>query len=142
MRSAVQSRSTAPRRNKRKIACSFFIQKRTRLKRCSSFFAKGHVQVGYSLVNALITPSFHYQPFVIACLRHGSIGIYKRRCSSFFAKRHARLICSFVNALTTARCHYHLFTTMCLRHRCIYIALSRQYEMTVFDKSIVIFVFM
>ena len=31
--------------------------------RCCSFFAKGHVQVGYSLVNALTTPLFHYQPF-------------------------------------------------------------------------------
>ena len=30
---------------------------------CSSFFVKGHVQVGYSLVNALITPWFYYQPF-------------------------------------------------------------------------------
>ena len=31
--------------------------------RCSSFFAKGHIRVGYSVASALITPLAHYQPF-------------------------------------------------------------------------------
>ena len=45
-------------------ACfDFFIQKSQSLAPLFLLFAKGHVQVGYSLVNALITPLFHYQPF-------------------------------------------------------------------------------
>ena len=48
----------------------FLCKKISHLLHCSSFFAKGHVQVGYSFVNALITPLFHYQPFARECLRH------------------------------------------------------------------------
>ena len=57
------------------LALIFCAKIRVRSFRCSSFFVKGHVQVGYSLVNAFITPLFHYQPFTIACLRHCCIYI-------------------------------------------------------------------
>ena len=47
------------------FACSdfFCVKKISHMLHGSSFVAKGHVQVGYSFVNALITPLFHYQPF-------------------------------------------------------------------------------
>ena len=74
----------------RHVAANFAAIKKTICKmvffytlRCCSFFAKGHVQVGYSLVNALITPLFHYQPFAIACLRHGCIYIVLFFCKKF-----------------------------------------------------------
>ena len=41
----------------------FLFKKISHLLHCSSFFVKGHAQVGYSFVNALIKPLFRYQPF-------------------------------------------------------------------------------
>ena len=63
------NRSAFSRRNKRKVARSdFFIKIGTHINRCSSSFAKSHANVGYSVVNALITPLVCYQLFAIcAC---------------------------------------------------------------------------
>ena len=48
----------------------FFLQKiRAHSCRCSSFIAKGHICVGYSVASAFITPLAHYQPFAKRRLR-------------------------------------------------------------------------
>ena len=44
----------------------FSLQKNIRPLPCSSFFAKAHVHVGYSVASALITPLALYQPFARA----------------------------------------------------------------------------
>ena len=41
----------------------FFAEKSVIMLRHSSFIAKGHIRVGYSVASALITPLAHYQPF-------------------------------------------------------------------------------
>ncbi len=64
----------------------FFMQKADALLRYSSFFVKGHVQVGYSLAGALITPLFHYQPFTSgACGAFGK-AIYPSKRQALFAR--------------------------------------------------------
>ena len=72
-----------------------FHKKISHPRRCSSFSAKGHVHVGYSLASALITPLAHYQPF--AAVRLTALAFF---CSSFSAKRHARFAYSLASALT------------------------------------------
>ena len=57
---------------KRTLLRLFLFKKAIRPLPCFSSFVKGHVQVGYSLASALITPLFHYQPFTRTCLRHTS----------------------------------------------------------------------
>ena len=43
----------------------FLCRKISHMLRHSSFFAKGHIRVGYSVASALITTLAHYQPFAI-----------------------------------------------------------------------------
>ena len=59
----VQVRSAAPRRNGLRSIPIFLCRKISHMLRHSSFFAKGHIRVGYSVASALITPLAHYQPF-------------------------------------------------------------------------------
>ena len=46
----------------------FFAEKSVIMLRHSSFIAKGHIRVGYSVASALITPLAHYQ-LLRVCLR-------------------------------------------------------------------------
>ena len=73
--------------------------------RHSSFFAKGHVRVGYSLASALITPLAHYQPFAVCALRRSCFP-----CSSFSVKSHVCFGYAFASARITPPLHYQLFT--------------------------------
>ena len=133
-----------PCRSKLYIACSdFFIQKiRVRSYRCSSFFAKSHVHVGYSFASAFVTPLAYYQLFAIVpsaqsfiCFFLSSffnhthsmseqalyrllrffiqkIRVRSCRCSSFFAKSHVHVGYSFASAFVTPLAHYQLFASL------------------------------
>ena len=59
----VQVRSAAPRRNGLRSIPIFLCRKISHMLRHSSFIAKGHIRVGYSVASALITPLVRYQPF-------------------------------------------------------------------------------
>ena len=66
----------------------FFLQKiRAHSCRCSSFIAKGHICVSYSVASAFITPLAHYQPFAKRRLRrkyfYGSP--FPQRCKKLLA---------------------------------------------------------
>ena len=133
----VRSRSRAPHRNGLCSVPIFLCRKISHTRRCSSFFAKRHVCVGYSLASALITPLAHYHLFARnASAAHGhlfcsreprrnglcSVPIFlcrkishALRRSSSFVKSHAQFACSFVNALATAHNRYQLFTILRLR---------------------------
>ena len=67
------------------LFAAFFISK-TRLHfiGCRSFIAKGHVRVGYSVANALITPLAHYQPFARAPAAQNIFAVRRRNCSTGF----------------------------------------------------------
>lgn len=63
-RSRVRVPLPVPRRNKFLLFRFFTLQKISHPFHCSSSFTKRHVRVGYSLVNALITPLALYHLFV------------------------------------------------------------------------------
>ncbi len=58
------------------------------MRRHSSFIAKGHVHVGYSVASVLITPLAHYQPFAKWRLRrkylYGSPYFYIKNTASLY----------------------------------------------------------
>ena len=63
--------SVLPHRSRQYKLALIFLQKiRIHSCRCSSFIAKGHIRVGYSVVRALIAPLAHYQPFASAPPAH------------------------------------------------------------------------
>ncbi len=84
-----------------------FHKKISHPRRCSSFSAKGHVHVGYSLASALITPLAHYQLF--AAVRLTALAFF---CSSFSAKGHVHVGYSLASALITPLAHYQLFAAV------------------------------
>ena len=98
-------RTTSVARVGTSYACfDFFIQKSQSLAPLFLLFAKGRVQVGYSLVNALITPLFHYQPFArVPTAQVDREVITRRSRSSGYL---------LVNALITPLFHYQPFASV------------------------------
>ena len=106
----------------------FLCRKISHMLRHSSFIAKGHIRVGYSVTSALITPLAHYQPFASVPAARISLwfGFFKSeqalyRLLRFFCKNQSSLmslLLLFPKKAKPFRCYaLFLFYPICCHSR-------------------------